>query len=133
MKTQIKIILTLLVLLSINVHGQFDYAKPQTLYAADSFAVKFFFYSEGDGIQNNGVSMILINENPYPLDYSFDLIFRADSLDKTVTLQGEIDAEQIKTGSTAGLYFLPFQEPPRAVSHVGITKIRISRKSSSND
>ena len=41
----------------------------------DGLGIYFLFYSEGNGIEHNGVVIYLKNENQYPINYSFILMF----------------------------------------------------------
>lgn len=115
---------TLILILSI-FYLQDNSVPFQKLYEKDGFEVKFLFFSEGNGVKDNGISLMLINKREYSVGYSFTLIFRAGNVDKIVQVKGEIEPGKKKTGSTDGLYWIPFNDK-RTITKVGITKIRLT-------
>ena len=92
----------------------------------DGLGIYFLFYSEGNGIEHNGVVIYLKNENQYPINYSFILIFRADQAEKEQEVNGKLKAGERKTGSNEGLYFIPFSDK-RSIYEVGVKKIRVEQ------
>jgi hypothetical protein len=92
----------------------------------DGLGIYFLFYSEGNGIEHNGVVIYLKNENQYPINYGFILIFRADQAEKEQEVKGNLKAGERKTGSSEGLYFIPFSDK-RSISEVGVKKIRVEQ------
>lgn len=94
------------------------------LYSGKGFDVKFIFYSEGTGKQDNGVVILLVNRNQYKIGYSFDLIFRTIEKDKSINITGILNAGERKTGSEDDLYFLPFDDKS-SIGEVGIRKVRV--------
>lgn len=92
----------------------------------DGLGIYFLFYSEGNGIEHNGVVIYLKNENQYPINYSFILMFRAGKAEKEQEVNGKLKAGERKTGSNEGLYFIPFSDK-RSISEVGVKKIRVEQ------
>ena len=92
----------------------------------DGLGIYFLFYSEGNGVENNGVVIYLKNENQYPINYSFILMFRADKAEKEQEVTGKLKAGERKTGSNEGLYFIPFSDK-RSIYEVGVKKIRVEQ------
>jgi hypothetical protein len=92
----------------------------------DGLGIYFLFYSEGNGIEHNGVVIYLKNENQYPINYSFILMFRADQAEKEQEVNGKLKAGERKTGSNEGLYFIPFSDK-RSIYEVGVKKIRVEQ------
>lgn len=118
--------LKLLIILPLLFFPQEDWTPFQKLYENDGFEVKFLFFSEGNGVKDNGVSLLLKNAKDFPRSYGFTLIFRAGKVDKKIDVKGNINAGQKKTGSNDGLYWIPFEDK-RTITHVGITKIRLKK------
>jgi len=121
MKFILNIVFTLLILVSSPAQVNDPFIK---LYSGKGLDVKFIFYSEGTGDKDNGVVVLLINNNNYKIKYSFDLVFRTPEKEKSVTVTGELNAGERKTGSEDNLYFLPFDDKS-SIGEVGIRKVRV--------
>jgi hypothetical protein len=106
-------------------HGPF-----KKLYDRNGFIAQFIFYSEGDGVHNNGVVIFLTNKNEFDIAYSFTLVFRATSIDKTEKVNGYLSAGEKKVGSNEGLYFIPFKDD-KSITEVGIKSCKVERRSKS--
>lgn len=122
-KFKIEILIIFLLLAAVNTQTN---AQMKKIVEKDGVGIYFLFYSEGNGIEHNGVVIYLKNENNYPIDYSFVLIFRADQSEKEQEVKGNLKALERKTGSNEGLYFIPFADK-RSISEVGVTKIRVNK------
>lgn len=90
----------------------------------EGLGIYFLFYSEGNGIEDNGVVIYLKNENDYKIDYSFQLVFRALELEREQEVKGILKAHERKIGSNDGLYFIPFPDK-KSISEVGVRKIKV--------
>jgi hypothetical protein len=101
------------------------------LYDHNGFLVQFLFYSEGDGVHNNGVVIFLTNKNDFDIVYSFTLVFRATSIDKTENVSGYLMAGEKKVGSNEGLYFIPFKDD-KSITEVGIKSCKVERRNESS-
>ena len=114
-------------LLSGFISGLFSQESPmKKIVEKEGLGIYFLFYSEGNGIEHNGVVIYLKNENNYPVEYSFVVIFRAEESEKEQEVKGMLKAGERKTGSNEGLYFIPFADK-RSISEVGVTKIRVTK------
>ena len=122
-KFKIEILILFLLLTAVNIPVN---AQMKKIVEKDGLGIYFLFYSEGNGIEHNGVVIYLKNENNYPVVYSFMLIFRADQTEKEQEVNGILKALERKTGSNEGLYFIPFADK-RSISEVGVTKIRVNK------
>jgi hypothetical protein len=126
MRRRIKIE-AILILILIAVTNPQANGQMKKIVEKDGLGIYFIFYSEGNGVEHNGVVIYLKNENDYPLSYSFVLIFRADKTEKEQEVKGELKAGEGKTGSNEGLYFIPFADK-RSISEVGVTKVRVIKQ-----
>lgn len=95
----------------------------KTLYNANGFNVAFIFYSNADSY-HDGIVVKVHNKNNGSIKYSFELIFRSDSLDKKTTVEGILKPGEIKTGSNSKLFWVPFKDG-KTISEVGIKGCRI--------
>ena len=55
--------------------SQDSHSPFKKLYDRNGFLIQFIFYSEGDGVHNNGVVIFLTNKNEFDITYSFNLGF----------------------------------------------------------
>ena len=76
--------------------------------------------------------VFLSNKNDFPVKYKFTLIFRAGKVDKQEVVEGKLKANEMITGSTSGLYFIPYQDK-RTITEVGITRVSIEKISEDTD
>ena len=121
------IFLIFLIAFPVNAQDKLDSAFKK-LIKKDGLEIYFVFYSEGNGINDNGVVIYLSNKNDYRISYHFKLIFRADTVDKFQYVSGILKPLERKTGSNEGLFFIPFKDK-RTISEVGITNYRVEKKS----
>jgi hypothetical protein len=103
-----------------------NYGQMKKIVEKDGFGIYFLFYSEGNGVENNGVVIYLENKNDYPIRYTFQLVFRTEIGEKTQEVEGSLKAGERKTGSNEGLYFIPFKDK-RSIIEVGVKKIRVDQ------
>lgn len=89
------------------------------LFDQKGVAAYFLFYRTGNGVDDNGITVLLHNKNDYDLNYRFTLIFRADTVESEKEVKGFIKAGEKMTGSTSGLYFIPFQDK-RLITELGV-------------
>jgi len=101
------------------------------LYDQNGFIVQFIFYSEGNGVFNNGVVIFLSNKNEFDIFYSFNLVFRTAMIDKTEKVSGHLKAREKKVGSNEGLYFIPFKNG-KSITAVGINSCKVEKRSKSS-
>lgn len=102
------------------------YSQMKKIVEKDGLGIYFLFYSEGNGVENNGVVIYLENKNNYPIRYTFQLIFRTETGEKEQEVEGLLKAGERKTGSNEGLYFIPFEDK-RSIIELGVKKIRVDK------
>lgn len=113
--------------------ANFVYAQDENDYGWEKItekkgiSISFIFYKKAND-SANGIVLKIKNDNDYNVIYSFTLIFIADSISKEQIVAGEIKAKQIKTGSSDGLFFLPFDET-KTISQLGIKKLAVKKLS----
>jgi len=117
----------LLILILIAAVNPLTSGQMKKIVEKDGLGIYFIFYSEGNGVEHNGVVIYLKNENDYPVSYSFILIFRADQAEKEQEVNGVLKARERKTGSNEGLYFIPFADK-RSIWEIGVTKVRVIKQ-----
>ena len=124
--------LSIILIIYSSVCTSQDRHSPLTkLYDQNGLLVQFIFYSEGNGVYNNGVVIFLTNKNEFDISYSFNLVFRATPIDKAEKLSGYLKAGERKVGSNDGLYFIPFEDG-RSISEVGINRCEVEKHSESS-
>ena len=96
------------------------------LFEHEGVEFKYIFYSEADS-KNNGVVIMLINHNDFPIDYRFKVVFRTDEDEVVEETQGDLKAGQAKTGDKDGLFWIPFPDG-RTISHVGLRGYKVMRR-----
>lgn len=122
-----KFIITLMMLLIFSAaENSLVYGQMKKIVEQDGLGIYFLFYSEGNGIEHNGVVIYLKNENQNPINYNFLLIFRADQTEREQEVKGTLKAGERKTGSNDGLYFIPFSDK-RSITEVGVKNIRVEK------
>ncbi len=85
----------------------------------------FLFYSEADNA-NNGVVIKLANTNNYPVVYHFKVVFRSDEKTHVEAVNGFLREGEVKTGSSAGLFWIPFTDGC-TISEVELRGYKVSR------
>ena len=95
----------------------------QRLFADENISVKFIFYSKADN-SNNGVVIKLENKLAVETEFSFRLIFKSLQEEKSQIVSGLLKPNEIITGSSRGLFFIPFPDG-KSISELGITDIKI--------
>lgn len=110
--------------ISAQIYDLFDLHKK--LFELDGLEVRFLFYSEGNGVKDNGINVLLKNNNLHGISYSFEIIFKSGNKEHKEKITGILNANEMKTGSTAKLFFLPFNDGTQ-IKHVGATKIRVKK------
>ena len=108
--------------------SQDDQESLKILYDQNGLLVQFIYYSEGNGVYNNGVVIFLTNKNEVDISYNFNLVFRTASIDKTENVNGHLIAGEKKVGSNEGLYFIPFKDE-KSITAVGINRCKVEKHS----
>lgn len=97
----------------------------------DGVRFTYIFYSKAD-TENNGVVVRLQNQNPFPVRYAFTIVFRTPTAERSARTEGQLDAGEMKTGDTDGLFWIPFTEPGQTIGEIGLRGIRVVRAPSSS-
>ncbi len=97
-----------------------------TLYKSDGVEASFIYYGQS-AKNSDGVVVKMRNFNDYGVDYNFVLIFRSDTLVKQESVSGNLKAHEIKTGSSEGLFWMPFSRGTW-ISEVGVRSFKIIRR-----
>ena len=116
----------ILTLVLVSIFCSFNYSQMKKIVEKDGLGIYFLFYSEGNGVENNGVVIYLENKNNYAIRYTFHLIFRTEFGEKTQEVGGMLKAGERKTGSDEGLYFIPYQDK-RSIIELGVKKISVEK------
>jgi len=118
--------ITLFLLQTMEADVQDEKSPFKKLYDNHGLIVSFLFYSDGDGMENNGVVIYLENKKDYDISFQFTLIFRALNVDRERQVTRTLKANEKRTGSDWGLYFIPFEDG-RSLSEVGIKNCKVRR------
>jgi len=90
---------------------------------ADGVFVHYLFYSETDE-GNDGVVLKIVNTRKESLRYSFTIILKSTNAEFEKAVLGEIEAETILTGESAGLYWAPFQHGD-SIGEIGLRGFKV--------
>ncbi len=93
------------------------------LFQKDSVDAYFICYAKADN-HNDGIVVKLVNKNNFKVNYKFDLIFLSDTLKHVVKVAGYLRSKETKTGSTEGLFWVPFKNG-NSISDVGIHDFQV--------
>lgn len=92
----------------------------------------YIFYSEADN-ENNGVVLMLQNANTCAVNYAFKVLLRSEDEELFVEeVKGQLNAQEAKTGSKDGLFWIPFTDG-RAVAAVGLRGYKITKRTSEDE
>ena len=97
----------------------------QPLLTHEGVVFTYLFYREADNT-NNGVVIKIANTNDYPVAYRFKVVFRAEDAVKVEAVEGQLNAREVVTGDTAGLFWVPFTDG-RTISEIGLRGFKIIR------
>ncbi|MGA7837263.1 MAG: hypothetical protein WB996_04810 [Ignavibacteriaceae bacterium] len=114
----------LLIFSFFNQVQQKQFSPLTRLFEKNGLEIYFIYYSEGNGVKNNGVVVYLANRNDYAVSYQFNLIFRAGKTDKSTLVSGSMKPLESRTGSNDGLYFIPYKDK-RSITEVGISGCKV--------
>lgn len=95
-----------------------------TIVTRDRLTVSYIFYGKAD-TENNGLVLRLENRNDHPVRYAFTVIFRGPEGEATGQADGQIGAQSMKTGESAGLFWIPFRDG-RTVGEVGLRGLTVT-------
>lgn len=85
----------------------------------------YIFYPRADAI-NDGVVMMLQNQNEYRVSYRFTIIFESVEGTESVDAAGFLEPLEWKTGDEAGLFWIPFNDE-RSLGAIRMRNYKITR------
>jgi len=85
----------------------------------------YVFYPKADAI-NDGVVMMLQNQNDYPIKYRFTIVFESPEGMTSADVEGTMKPLEMKTGDVEGLFWVPFDDE-RSLGAIRMRKYRITR------
>lgn len=85
----------------------------------------YIFYPKADAI-NDGVVMMLQNQNEYRVSYRFTIIFESEEGTEFVDVEGFLEPLEWKTGDAAGLFWIPFDDK-RSLGAIRMRNYKITR------
>lgn len=86
--------------------------------------IDYIYYPNADN-EHDGIVLRLTNENDVAVRYAFTVVFRAPEADTSAGVRGRLDPGQMKTGDSAGLFWVPFKGEDRSLGEVGLRGIEI--------
>ena len=86
----------------------------------------YVFYREADN-HHNGVVIMITNTNDYAIQYRFRVVFRSGKEEKVRDVTGELQAGERKTGSSAGLFWIPFLDG-RPITEIGLRNYHVEQR-----
>lgn len=100
--------------------------KWKFLFEHECLRFLYLFYPRADSI-NDGVVMMLQNQNGYGINYRFTIIFESTAEAKIFDVEGSMKPLEIKTGDADGLFWIPFEDG-RSIGGIRMRKYRVTRK-----
>ena len=104
-----------------------DYAWKHIL-EHEGVTISYIFYSSNEGRRADGVVLRLVNTNTYAVSYQFVVVFRSDKEVHEEEVIGELDALEIQTGESEGLFWMPFADG-KSIIELGLKGYKIRQKS----
>lgn len=86
--------------------------------------ISYIYYPEAD-TENNGIVLRLRNERKVAIRYAFTVIFRVPEADTSTTVRGTLDSGEMATGTSAGLFWIPFEQQGYSIGEIGVRGLRI--------
>ena len=81
----------------------------KVLHEYEGVRFLYVFYPQADAV-NDGVVMLLQNQNEYKVRYSFTIIFESPEGEKSADAEGILEPLEMKTGDVEGLFWIPFDD-----------------------
>ena len=86
--------------------------------------IDYIYYPEADN-EHDGIVVRLTNTSVVSVRYAFTLIFRAPDAETSAVVRGYLEPGQMKTGESAGLFWVPFRQEDRSLAEIGLRGLRI--------
>ncbi len=81
----------------------------KVLHEYEGVRFLYVFYPQADAV-NDGVVMLLHNQNKYRVRYSFTIIFESPEGEESADAEGILEPLEMKTGDVEGLFWIPFDD-----------------------
>ena len=85
----------------------------------------YVFYPRADSV-NDGVVLMLQNQNDYSIEYSFTIIFESSEDTVFADASGSLLPLEMKTGDAANLFWIPFDDG-RSIAALRMRNYRVVR------
>lgn len=86
--------------------------------------IDYIYYPEADA-EHDGIVLRLVSDTSTPVRYAFTVVFRAPAAETTATVQGRLEAGEMKTGDAAGLFWIPFEGQNHTLAEIGIRGLEV--------
>ncbi len=83
----------------------------------------YIFYPKADAL-NDGVVMMLQNQNNYHVQYTFTILFESIEGMTSAHVTGFMEPREMKTGDSDGLFWIPFDDE-RALGAIRIRDYKV--------
>ncbi len=97
----------------------------KVLFEYEGVRFLYVFYPKADAI-NDGVVMMLQNQNEYGVNYRFTIIFESPEGTESADVEGSMEALEMKTGDAAGLFWIPFDDE-RSLGAIRMRNYKVTR------
>ena len=85
----------------------------------------YVFYPKADAV-NDGVVMMLQNQNDYWIHYRFTIVFESLEGTTSAEVEGKMESLEMKTGDAEGLFWIPFEDM-RSIGAIRIKDYKVTR------
>ncbi len=108
-----------------NAFGQFAGEESwNELFVYEGVRFLYVFYPRADTI-NDGVVMMLQNQNDYGVNYTFTVIFESWEGTASKDVEGSLKPMEMKTGDVEGLFWIPFDDG-RSIGAIRMRNYRVT-------
>ena len=95
------------------------------LFEHEGVRFLYVFYPKANGI-NDGVVVMLQNQNEYRVSYRFTIIFESEEGAESANVEGVLEALEWRTGDAAGLFWTPFDDG-RSLGAIRMRNYKVTR------
>ncbi|MCY4171961.1 MAG: hypothetical protein OXE59_11365 [Bacteroidetes bacterium] len=85
----------------------------------------YIFYPKADAL-NDGVVVMLQNQNDYHVHYRFTIVFESPEGTETEDASGIMGPKETKTGDSDGLFWIPFDDQ-RSLGAIRMRKYKVTQ------
>lgn len=91
----------------------------------EGVGISYIFYPDADN-ENNGVVLRLRNHTERLIRYAFTVVFRTPEAERSAVVEGRLAPGEVKTGDSAGLFWVPFRGGDHRIGEVGLRGLEIT-------